>query len=61
MVWSIISILKPFYSLLQAQTRQLHKVEGGSSTSTPYMHEFFPFVLASKQSVLRKKNWVWGK
>lgn len=60
-VWSIICILKPFYSLLQAQTHRLHQMENGISTDIPYMHEFFPFFLSSKREVLRKKNWVWGK
>jgi hypothetical protein len=60
-VWSIISILKPFYYLLQTQTRMLHQMGDGSSTDIPYLYEFFPFVLASKRVVLRKKNWAWGK
>jgi hypothetical protein len=60
-VWSIISLLKPFYYLLKSQTHKLHQMKGVSSTDVPYMYEFFPFVLASKSAVLRKKNWAWGK
>lgn len=60
-VWSIICILKPFYYLLKAQTHKLHQMGDTLSTNIPYMYEFFPFVLACKRSVLRKKNWAWGK
>lgn len=60
-VWSIIGILKPFYYLLKAQTYKLHEMGHDSSTDIPHIYEFFPFVLKSKNSVLRKKRWAWGK
>jgi len=62
-VWSIINLLNPFYSLLKKQVYRLHKMQNDLSKSEeiPHMYEFFPFLLASKQTVLRKKQWVWAK
>ncbi|MBE0370998.1 hypothetical protein PAUR_b1151 [Pseudoalteromonas aurantia 208] len=63
--WSIISLLRPFYYLLQAQTIKLHDMQNSLPEKVPedlpHMYEFFSFLLENKSSVLRKKQWVWGK
>lgn len=62
-VWSVIEILRPFYGLLRHQSFELHELYAskGKENEIPYMFEFFPFFLTPKSSVLRKKQWVWGK
>jgi len=63
--WSIISLLYPFYHLLQTQVFRLHKMQDALPEKipdeVPFMYEFFPFFLTSKSKVLRKKQWTWGK
>ncbi|CAK2847129.1 conserved hypothetical protein [Vibrio crassostreae] len=62
-VWSVIDILRPLYGLLRHQCHELHELYAlkGKENEIPYMYEFFPFFLTPKSSVLRKKQWVWGK
>ncbi|MGL4824328.1 MAG: hypothetical protein ACRC2W_15385 [Plesiomonas shigelloides] len=59
-VWSIVSILRPFYKLLKAQTKMLHEIVDakGEKDIVPYMYEFFTFVQHSKSEVLKKRNWT---
>ncbi|WP_223119681.1 hypothetical protein [Salinicola corii] len=58
-VWSIIKILHPFYALLCYQCEKLHEsyTAMGKKDEVPYMYEFFPFLLVSKEDALRKKKW----
>jgi len=62
-IWSIISMLSPFYHLLQELTYEIHNIESeqGIKESIPFMYEFFPFLLSFKHQVLRKKQWSWDK
>jgi len=61
-VWSIISLLRPFYHILQHQIYRIHELtsEQGSQIELPHMYEFFSFFLTPKHIVLRKKKWEWG-
>ncbi|MCG9746419.1 hypothetical protein [Shewanella sp. Isolate8] len=63
-IWSIISLLRPFYSLLREQVYTLHEMysdsTSGDKEEIPYLYEFFVFFLKSKHSVLRKKQWALG-
>ncbi|MCG9565506.1 hypothetical protein [Vibrio chagasii] len=58
-VWSVISLLTPFYSLLMKQSQDLHVLADllGEKQTVPYMFEFFPFFLAPKSLVLKRKSW----
>lgn len=62
-IWSIISMLEPFYHLLEKLTSKIHYIENeqGLKESIPFMYEFFPFFLSFKHQVLRKKQWSWDK
>lgn len=60
-VWTFLRILKPFYRLLDLLCEQAHAIEGEKGFDTlcvPYATEFFPFFLASLDSVKRRKNWT---
>ncbi|WP_221887201.1 hypothetical protein, partial [Vibrio cholerae] len=58
-VWSLISIMAPFYSLLVKLSHDLHELAASLKTkqTVPYMYEFFPFFLAPKSLVLKRKSW----
>jgi len=58
-VWSVISLLTPFYSLLMKQSHDLHDLADllGEKQTVPYMYEFFPFFLTPKSLVLKRKSW----
>ncbi|WP_217525871.1 hypothetical protein [Vibrio metschnikovii] len=62
-IWSMLEILHPFYSLLKYQCMELQKLYtiSGKEGGIPHMYEFFPFFLTPKSVVLRKKQWAWGK
>ncbi|MBD1567971.1 hypothetical protein HC728_00770 [Aliivibrio sp. S10_S31] len=59
-VWSLISIMRPFHSLLRLLSHKLHNLAEslGIKQAVPYMYEFFSFFLTPKNSALRKKRWV---
>ncbi len=60
-VWTILRLLKPFYKLLDVLSDQVHKIEvekGINEPTVPYITEFFPFFLASLDSVRRRRNWT---
>lgn len=60
-IWSIIQILYPFYHILGYQVQKVHEFDSAShENEIPFMYEFFSFFLTSKESTLRKKQWVWG-
>lgn len=61
-IWSIISILEPFYFLLQRLTFKLHELQDSmkSSQQVPHIYEYFPFFLSLKEQVLRKREWKWS-
>lgn len=58
-VWSLISLLSPFYSLLSKLSHKLHSLAEsiGAKQTVPYMYEFFPFFLTPKNLVLKRKKW----
>ncbi len=56
-IWSIIDMLRPFYSLLHEQVRILHE-KWNHEESIPFMYEFFPFFLTHKHAVLKRKRWA---
>jgi len=56
-IWSIIDMLRPFYSLLHEQVRILHD-KWNHEKSIPFMYEFFPFFLTHKHVVLKRKQWA---
>lgn len=58
-VWSLISLLSPFYSLLSKLSHKLHSMAEsiGVNQTVPYMYEFFPFFLTPKNLVLKRKKW----
>ncbi|ENH9245599.1 hypothetical protein ABWZ84_003455 [Vibrio cholerae] len=58
-VWSLISLMTPFYSLLRKQSHDLHNLADsrGAKQTVPYMYEFFPFFLAPRSLVLKRKSW----
>ncbi|MCU1225109.1 MAG: hypothetical protein JWQ42_3202 [Edaphobacter sp.] len=60
-VWTLLRILKPFYSLLDALCSQAHAIEIGKGIDypiIPYATEFFPFFLATLDSVKKRKDWT---
>ena len=60
-VWTMIRLLKPFYSLLSALCGQAHAIEdrkGIEGPRIPYATEFFPFFHASFDDVKRRKDWT---
>jgi hypothetical protein len=60
-VWTLIRILKPFYRLLDILCDRAHAIElqkGIDDPIVPYATEFFPFFLASLDSVKQRKNWT---
>lgn len=58
-VWSLISLMSPFYSLLEKLSNDLHELADllGVTQTVPYMYEFFPFFLTPKNLVLQRKSW----
>ncbi|MGU3192144.1 hypothetical protein ACVYF0_16900 [Vibrio cholerae] len=58
-IWSIISMLEPFYDLLNELCHKLHQLADslGNKQTVPYMYEFFPFFLTPRSIVIRKKRW----
>jgi hypothetical protein len=60
-VWTLIRILKPFYRLLNVLCDHAHAIEikkGIDDPLVPYATEFFPFFLASLDTVKRRKSWT---
>ncbi|MEP2650426.1 MAG: hypothetical protein ABJH06_00395 [Paraglaciecola sp.] len=56
-IWSVIDMLRPFYSLLHEQVRILHD-KWNQEESIPFMCDFFPFFLTQKHAVLKRKRWA---
>ncbi|PSU73293.1 hypothetical protein C9J22_04995 [Photobacterium phosphoreum] len=58
-VWTLVSLLSPFYSLLSKLSHELHNLAElqGVKQTVPYMYEFFSFFLAPKNLVLKRKKW----
>ena len=60
-VWTLVSILKPFYNLLDMLCDQAHEMEvskGIDGPVIPYVTEFFPFLLTTLELVKRRKAWT---
>ncbi|QSR35624.1 hypothetical protein CFI10_11550 [Marinobacterium iners] len=62
-IWTIITILNPFYFLLQSLVERLFDLEDelGIESRIPHLYEFFPFFLCFKEQVLKKKQWSWKR
>jgi hypothetical protein len=59
-VWTIIEVLKPIYRLIDQLASEVHQFERRKkieAPTVPYMTEFFPFCLADKGTVIRRKAW----
>ncbi|OOE72070.1 hypothetical protein [Salinivibrio sp. ML290] len=58
-VWSIVSMLEPFYGLLYELCHKLHRLADAleHKQTVPFMYEFFPFFLTPRSIVVRKKRW----
>lgn len=60
-VWRLIEILKPIYFLLSAMSRKASEYEvqhGIKSMVIPHYEDFFPFLLAGKDDIKRRKIWL---
>lgn len=55
-IWSIIDMLRPFYSLLREQVRMLNET-WSQKESIPFIYEFFVFFLTNKNTILKRKSW----
>ena len=61
MIWNLMLLLCPLYFLLDHLVDAVHEIEQGrvpEINDVPYLTEFFPFLLADKQSCLRRKTWT---
>lgn len=60
-VWTIIKILRPFYSLLDKLCGEVHEIEVSKSIkapTVPCMTELVSFFLCDRQTSIRRKNWL---
>lgn len=59
-VWTIIQIIRPIYRLIDRLTDDVQQMETtkGVASTVPYMTEFFPFCLASREAAIRRKAWT---
>jgi hypothetical protein len=59
-VWLILEIIKPLYRLLDrlcVKVDQLERSRGDQICDVPYLIEFFPFGLTTREAALRRKAW----
>lgn len=59
-VWTIIESIEPIYNLIDRLTDDVQNMETqkGVESTTPYMTEFFPFCLATREATIRRKAWT---
>lgn len=59
-VWTLIELLKPIYRLIDLTSDEVQKLEHEAQVepTSPYMIEFFPFCLATKDVAIRRKAWT---
>lgn len=60
-IWRLIELLQPIYFLLEAMAHKASNYEtanGIYSMIIPHYEDFFPFLLADKSTIKRRKNWL---
>jgi|GEM_PF-2371555 len=59
-VWTLIELLKPIYRLIDRTSDEVQRLEHKTQVepTSPYMVEFFPFCLATKDVAIRRKAWT---
>lgn len=60
-IWRLIEILRPIYFLLEAMSHKASGYEVAKGISTmviPHYEDFFPFLLADRATIKRRKNWL---
>ncbi|SQB29063.1 Uncharacterised protein [Citrobacter koseri] len=60
-VWEIVSMLQPYYSLLislRDATQKKEEEKGIREPLVPYFHEIFPYFLSDYSRAKRRRNWL---
>ncbi len=59
-VWTLIETIQPIYRLIDHLTDEVQKMETakGVVSTVPYMTEFFPFCLTSREAAVRRRSWT---
>ncbi|MCL9844625.1 hypothetical protein [Ralstonia solanacearum] len=60
-IWRLIEVLQPIYFLLEAMSHKASEYEAANGISTmviPHYEDFFPFLLADRATIKRRKKWL---
>ncbi|UXD25289.1 hypothetical protein FORC065_2485 [Yersinia enterocolitica] len=60
-VWEVISLLQPYYSLLislRDAVQEREEAQNIRDPLVPYFHEVFPYFLLDRSATKRRRNWM---